>query len=39
VPDEGFTDALVGTLAGVIALLALTFLVTYLLPMRARPEE
>ena len=39
VPDEGFTDALVGTLAGVIALLGLTFLVTYLLPMRARPEE
>jgi MFS family permease len=38
VPGHGFTDALVGTLAGVLGLLALTFLVTYLLPRRARPE-
>ena len=39
VPSRGFADALVGTLVGVIGLLALTFLVTFLLPMRARPEE
>jgi EmrB/QacA subfamily drug resistance transporter len=38
VPGHGFTDALVGTLAGVVGLLALTFVVTFLLPMRARPE-
>jgi EmrB/QacA subfamily drug resistance transporter len=37
--DHGFGDAMETTLWAVVGLLSLSFLVTFLLPHRARPEE